>query len=390
MASTYRTPVILFVTLVILMVGGTISLASQSGSYALSSELQGSSPTSDLAPISQTSTALFSNELAPTATPILSEFMRTATAIFSELYMTTTAIFENSRATPTPKATSTPGKPSASFDNLVHFAEPYTVAVEELQENEIIPLGGSLVYQTGYAFFDGRGRFYTPLAEFRPHTDYVIAAELEFTPSNTEELESCALMSRIETRGSLATAYTLAGFTSDGGPFLLDQPGEFDDPIFDFTFDTYSLDVPHHFMVIVRDDEMLVFINGELIMRNDDLTVREGSYGLAMNARGFGGRCEARGLWIYELDLVWESEDGYCGVTVNQNVTLREGPGINFEQAGQIESGQVMDVEGQVMAPDGYLWWALTSGEWVRSDFVRELGDCEALAPEVDMPEATK
>ncbi|MCI0710837.1 MAG: SH3 domain-containing protein [Chloroflexi bacterium] len=390
MSSTYRIPVILFVTLVILMVGGTISLASQSGSNAPASELQGSSPTSELAPIFQTSTALFSNELAPTATPKLSDLMRTATAIFSELNMTSTAIFENFLATPTPKATSTPSKPSTSFDNLVYFAEDYTIAVEELQANEIIPLGGSLVYQTGYAFFDGRGRFYTPLAEFRPHTDYVIAAELEFTPSNTDELESCALMSRIETRGSLATAYTLVGFTSDGGPFLLDQPGEFDDPIFDFTFDTYSLDVPHHFMAIVRDDELLVFINGEFVMRNDDLTAREGSYGLAMFATGFGGRCEARGLWIYELDLVWESDEGYCGVTVNQNVNLREGPGINFEQAGQIESGQVMDVEGQVMAPDGYVWWSLTSGEWIRSDLVRELGNCETLAPEVDMPEVSK
>jgi hypothetical protein len=382
----YRTPAILLVTLVILLVGGTISLASNVNSPAPQADLQGASPTSEVAPIHQTSTALFSEDLAPTPTRGMSDLMRTATAMFAELDMTATALFGGIRSTPTPKPTATSSK-STTFDDLVFFAENYTVAIEEMQENELIPLGGSLVYQTGYAFFDGRGRFYTPLAEFRPHTDYVIAAEIEFTPSDSDDPHSCGLMSRIQTEGSRATAFTMVGLTNEGGLFLVDQPGPTDDGTFDFTFDVYNLDLPHHFVVVVRDDQMWIFLDGEMVLTNDDLVPREGSYGLAMNATGFGGRCEARGLWIYELDLVWEGEEGSCGITVNQNVNLREGPGVNFELAGQIEASNVMDVDGQVSAPDGYVWWSLASGEWVRSDLVRELGDCETLAPEVDMPD---
>jgi hypothetical protein len=35
--------------------------------------------------------------------------------------------------------------------------------------------------------------------------------------------------------------------------------------------------------------------------------------------------------------------------------------------------------DAQAIGSDGYIWWRLTSGLWVRSDVVSEIGDCDQL-----------
>lgn len=213
----------------------------------------------------------------------------------------------------------------------------------------------------------------------------MMSGELTFTTSSDpDDVELCGFLTRVRTEGNFATGYIITGFDGDGSPMLLDQGDGF---VIDFSFATFDLEEPHFYTLIVQDETLLIFVDGELVLENDELTPRQGSYGIAIDSEGFGARCEVDNVWIYELDNVWEDDEGVCGVTTNQAINLRAGPGTNFDLAGQITADDILSVDGQFLAPDGFVWWRLTTENWVRSDLVDEIGSCEDLAPEVELEE---
>ena len=83
-----------------------------------------------------------------------------------------------------------------------------------------------------------------------------------------------------------------------------------------------------------------------------------------------------------------------CMVSSGGAVNLRTGPGTNFDVAGTLAAGQALTATGQAQGTDGFVWWQLESGQWVRSDVVTEDGDCENLpvveAPAAPAPAATE
>jgi len=70
-----------------------------------------------------------------------------------------------------------------------------------------------------------------------------------------------------------------------------------------------------------------------------------------------------------------------CVVTSigTQAVNLREGPGTNFAAQGTLPSQNNAQVDGQATGNDGFVWWRLTSGLWVRSDVVTASGNCAEI-----------
>jgi hypothetical protein len=80
------------------------------------------------------------------------------------------------------------------------------------------------------------------------------------------------------------------------------------------------------------------------------------------------------------------AEEAMAGCTVTgANVNLRTGPGTNFDVAGTLAADTAMTATGQAQGADGFVWWNLESGAWVRSDVVTEEGDCASL-PAVAAP----
>lgn len=75
---------------------------------------------------------------------------------------------------------------------------------------------------------------------------------------------------------------------------------------------------------------------------------------------------------------------GGCTVT-GANVNLRTGPGTNFGVAGTLSA--TANAVGQATGADGFVWFNLDSGNWVRSDVVTAEGDCASL-PAAAVPEA--
>lgn len=83
-------------------------------------------------------------------------------------------------------------------------------------------------------------------------------------------------------------------------------------------------------------------------------------------------------------DMMDEGDEMMAGCTVSPlnagGVNLRASASTNSEIAGSLQSGDSAAVNGQAMGSDGFIWWNLTRGSWVRSDIVSEDGDCDGVA----------
>ncbi len=66
-----------------------------------------------------------------------------------------------------------------------------------------------------------------------------------------------------------------------------------------------------------------------------------------------------------------------CLVHAPLDINLREGPGTDFPVVRVLSQEQTIQVSAQgTVGADGFTWWHLTTGEWVRSDVVGPLRDC--------------
>lgn len=70
-----------------------------------------------------------------------------------------------------------------------------------------------------------------------------------------------------------------------------------------------------------------------------------------------------------------------CVVSASNTVNLRSGAGTDSDTIRQMESGETALVSGKYEADDGYLWWHLKEGAWVRSDVVQAAGACNLVPP---------
>lgn len=262
---------------------------------------------------------------------------------------------------------------SKNYPNtLADHNKTWQEAIEELQDAGVIGSGGSLVFNENYAFFSGQGNWFTPLARNSPHKNVVMAGELTFEASESTELESCVLSSRITIEGRTATQSLNIGVTNSGNITLFDLFDDDEPANFDFRQLRADLDEPIHILYLALDDRATIYINGELFIEDTEIDERSGSFGISLTGRGPGARCEGRNIWVYQVPTF---EEGVCEVSASSNVNKRSGPGTDFARAGQLAAGSVVQVVAQ--SDDGsFTWWKLEDETWVREDVVTEAGDC--------------
>lgn len=65
-----------------------------------------------------------------------------------------------------------------------------------------------------------------------------------------------------------------------------------------------------------------------------------------------------------------------CTITVSGNTRLRGGPGTNYPQVGLLSLGEPADVYGRHNANDGFVWYFLGEGAWVRANLGSVEGNC--------------
>lgn len=86
---------------------------------------------------------------------------------------------------------------------------------------------------------------------------------------------------------------------------------------------------------------------------------------------------------------------GVCTLTVRQaQTTLRSGPAEAYALTGTLSAGQQVQANGWATAADGFTWWRLVDGAWMRGDAVLDAANttipaaCLSLPLIADLPDA--
>jgi hypothetical protein len=203
-------------------------------------------------------------------------------------------------------------------DELRDFDGTWQDAIAELEDEEVIASGGSLIFNENRAFFDGIGSWFTPLASRSQRRDIVMGATLEFT-SDSRDFESCSIMARIENSNTnVVDTYLEVGITNDGEAFWVDSEGnDSNSDVADLDLD---LDEQHHILFIAQLDSLNVYVDGELVFEDARISERAGYFGIALLGQGAGSRCEGTNVWAYDAPAFIE---GLCEVAASGTVNLR-------------------------------------------------------------------
>lgn len=73
-----------------------------------------------------------------------------------------------------------------------------------------------------------------------------------------------------------------------------------------------------------------------------------------------------------------------CNISASQRVNLRSSPSTDASSPGRLPTGYHA-ADGQQRDNEGFVWWRLANGYWVRSDVVDATGNCNGL-PQVSSP----
>ncbi len=95
------------------------------------------------------------------------------------------------------------------------------------------------------------------------------------------------------------------------------------------------------------------------------------------------------GLFAGASAVLPEVSSAACTVSpaAAAGANLRSAPSTGAERTGSLGGSETADADGQATGPDGFVWYRLTSGSWVRSDVVTETDGCASL-PVVEAPAA--
>lgn len=282
-------------------------------------------------------------------------------------------------ATPPQQTDPTPAPPGGggSAATLTQHDTGWQSAIQELQANGVIPEGGALVFEENRVFGNAVGSGFVPLQANARFADVVIAGTVVFE-SNTTEFESCGMLARTTGNTNSLNEFLFVGLANDNSAFVLDT--ELPDERSAFAVSPPGLDssAPQHFLAVIVDDTISVYLNGNLVIREFPVTDREGFHALYLFSNSDTvTNCEINDMWVYRVS----SGAGVCEVTASSNVNQRTGPGTNFSVAGQLTAGRVYQATGQAQGSDGFTWYQLETGAFVREDVVTESGACSSLPP---------
>jgi uncharacterized protein YgiM (DUF1202 family) len=288
-----------------------------------------------------------------------------------------TWLWEPARTGSGQPAAGRPASGSAGAEQLTSYDRPVNEAIAELEQLGIIPAGGSEIFREPYAFFEGTGSWFTPLASSKPFTHIVMGGTLNLRTGNTSGIETCGLLARIVKSPGTTTTF-LEVVLDNSGRLAVADTVDGETTSFQVAAGEVELGTPHHLLFTLLRDKATVYLDGRCVLQDVAVQERAGTYGIALRSESAGARCEGDNLWAWEVDDVVDFGN-QCGVRAASAVNLRSGPGTTFELAGALKAGQTSIVTGQVTDSDGVVWWRLESGSWVRSDVVSTGGNCTAV-----------
>ncbi|MEO1164115.1 MAG: hypothetical protein AAFV98_10055, partial [Chloroflexota bacterium] len=119
----------------------------------------------------------------------------------------------------------------------------------------------------------------------------VLAATVEINPdSDAEDLELCILGARDGDGGFIGV-----GINNIFLYLIVDQNDDVDDPTFETGLHSEDFDDEAHFIIVLLEDEITVYVDGQLVYEEDDFSEREGIVGFA---RTTGTDCQVEDVWV--------------------------------------------------------------------------------------------
>lgn len=193
-------------------------------------------------------------------------------------------------------------RPAASPKIILReYDGDYQDAIAELQQLDLIPKGGRLLFTEDYAFFSGRGSYFTALAANSPRQNVVLAGEITFDAAGAQT-EICGLSARLVSKRDGSTdTFISANFINDGTVILVDNVGGETNNINGLPLNL-DFGSPHHILVILLDDQASLFVDGQAIVENMAVETRAGTFGISLVSESADSRCEGRNIWVYSLD----------------------------------------------------------------------------------------
>jgi hypothetical protein len=263
-------------------------------------------------------------------------------------------------------------------DELNDFDSEWEDAVAELEDDGVIPSGGALVYFEDYAFISGQGTIYTTLARKASVENLVIAGELTFEPDG-RDFQTCSLAARVEVKSNGDTSiYTEFGVDTDDELFVYDWFGEGKDDYSSYRVQDLDASDVHHYLVLMVDDKMAIYLDGELVANDLAVEPRNGSFGVLIRGDGTDSRCEVRNTWAYSIP----SASDVCEATATGDINKRSGPGTSFDKDGTLKGGKSKEVIAFADGDDNFTWYELKDESWVREDLITLSGPCDDLPEE--------
>jgi hypothetical protein len=268
-------------------------------------------------------------------------------------------------------------------DELRDFDADWEDAIAELEDEGVIEPGGDLVFSEDEAFIETQGASYTSLASRARVENVVMAGELIFEPDG-REYQTCSLAARVQTDSNgTANIYLEFGVNTEEQLYVYDLFGEGEE---DFAFYELGESDPedvHHYMVIIQGETLAFYLDGELLASDVPVAERDGSFGVLLRGDGPDSRCEVRNSWAYEIPAGRSGGGDVCEATAGGDINKREGPGTDFDRAGQLRGGRSTEVIAFAEGDDDFIWYQLEDETWVREDLVELSGNCDDL-PEED------
>lgn len=251
---------------------------------------------------------------------------------------------------------------------------PSENVIAQFVEAGILGSGNAFLFGEDFTFIGASGSTFFPLGRGRNRTDVILGAELTFN-SQSSNYEQCGLLLRLNDAQDPVEDFLMVGIDSDGDLFLQNNSLN-DEDIFDFEGIGVDVGDPQHLILIARGESLSAYVNGELVLEDYPIYEERGIFGIGQFTDSLSSECEARNLWVYDTPFF---EPGVCNVLATGTVNKRSGPGTDTELAGQMNSGETLEVEAQTEPGDGYIWYELEDDSYVREDIISLVGDCNDL-----------
>lgn len=146
-------------------------------------------------------------------------------------------------------------------------------------------------------------------------------------------------------------------------------------------------DTHHQVWGILEDGQQVLIANFQRFTSDDEMLIAELPNPLN-GVQRIRVETLASESWVSwkEIEVIAGSDSGQpCLITANSNINLRAAASINSAQAGTLSASRYAIVNGQQLGADGFVWWYIPDGLWVRSDVGQAIdeGICHAV-PSID------